>query len=207
MPLHLLLHYAIHQPNSVGFLSLIAELRSAKARLQWTGIHFTEHQMRLVKFFWILSLLGFLGADLFVYGDGPAILNLHFDESGAADYALKKIHFFYYSLVLFLIPNVILMLLGYALPFLPKGIFLVAKKDVWLAPDNRKVFFRIAKEWIRGFAFILNMFLMFALMGIYYINTSHQFPINWGFYFVAICGIGWLFYGIPLFKKHPDDFA
>jgi len=163
--------------------------------------------MRLVKFFWILSLVGFLAADLFIYGDGPEILNLHLDQNGVPDFAWRKIHFFYYSLTFFLVPNIILMLFGYALPLIPKSILPIPKKQVWLAPDNRKVFYRVAKEWIRGFAFILNLFFIAAIMGFYYVNSNHDFPITWMFYIITAMGAFWLLYGIPLFRKHPDEFA
>lgn len=163
--------------------------------------------MRVVKYFWIISLLGFLATDLFVYGDAPEILNLHFDANGTPDFALKKIHFFYYALTFGLVPNIVLILLGYAIPYLPKSLIFVPNKDNWLSKDNRKVFYWVGKNYLRGFGFVLNLFFICAVFGFYYLNSSNQFPLQWTFYLIAAMGIGWLFYAIPLFKKSPDEFA
>lgn len=163
--------------------------------------------MRLVNSFWIISLVAFLGANLFVYGDAPDILNLHFDATGKPDFALKKIDFFYDALIVGLIPNIILILLGYAVPSLPKSLLLIANKDRWLEKDNRKVFYRVAKHYIRGFGFVLNMFLIAAVFGVYYLNSTNKFPMQWLFYVIAAMGIGWLAYGPFLFRKDPDDFV
>lgn len=163
--------------------------------------------MRLVRSFWIVSLLGFLAADLFVYGDAPEVLNLHFDAKGEPDLAWLKVDFFYNAFYIGLIPNILLILLGYAVPYLPKSLLLIANKETWLKPDNRNVFYRVSRDYIRGFAFILNLFFIAAIFGVYYLNSTNEFPLEWSFYAIGAMGIAWIFYGFGLFRKHPDDFA
>lgn len=163
--------------------------------------------MRLVRSFWFISLIGFLAADLFVYADSPDILNLHFDAQGKPDLAWLKIDFFYNIFFAGLVPNVLLLLLGYAIPYLPKSLLLVPNKKVWLAPDNRNVFYRVCRDYIKGIGFVLNLFFIAAIFGFYYLNSVHDFPIKWALYLIAVMGIGWLAYGVVLFRRHPDEFA
>ncbi len=164
--------------------------------------------LRFIKVLWVLSMLGFLASALFVYadiGDANTIVQLRLDASGESAFGVSKINFFYVSLFIMLGINVIILLTGYSVPYLPKSLVLAPQKELWLStPHNRKNFYKRMKDWARGFATIINFFLTCVIFTIYYMNSRNYFPLAWTYYLCAILAIAWLFAFFPIFKKNPD---
>lgn len=155
-----------------------------------------------------MSLLGFLASALFVYadiGDANTIVQLRLDETGQQTFGLTRTVFFYTSLFTMLGINVIILLAGYSVPYLPKSLVHAPQKEKWLStPHNRRNFYKRMKDWARGFATIINFFLSCVVFSIYYMNSRNYFPMRWLYFLCAILAIFWLFYFFPIFKKDPD---
>lgn len=122
---------------------------------------------KLVGFFKTTSWLLFLGALLWSYAYLPAQVTYRFDQTGAALDVTSKDSFFFSSLAIFLIVNIICI------------IFLRTIKRVNSTEDGIGLQNRALKKdismWITGFMGILNVFFSISLMLISNLNGAQEF--------------------------------
>lgn len=152
--------------------------------------------MKAVKFFWILSIMLLLGVMLFVYADAdPAV--------GFSGVSLEKHLFFYYGIALMVLANGALLALAHSFPFFPRPWLKMPNKSYWMQDkEHAGIFYGRAKEWVRGFALLFNLFLGVSFAAIGYANHSNaQTPIAIILFLLGIASVVWLFAFFPIFSK------
>lgn len=151
---------------------------------------------RLVGFFKTTSWLLFLAALLWSYAYLPVQVTYRFDQAGTALDVMSKDSFFFASLAIFLIVNIICI------------IFLRTVKKVDSTDDGDGLQNRALKKdiimWITGFIGILNIFFSISLMLISNLNGAQEFQ---GTFIGAFIFIGptlillWIIYLLRLITK------
>ncbi len=151
---------------------------------------------KLVGFFKTTSWLLFLGALLWSYAYLPAQVTYRFDPSGAALGVTSKTNFFFASLGIFIIVNIVCII------FL-RTLKRVDSSDEGVGLQNRS-FKKDIAMWINGFIGILNIFFSLSLMLISNLNGSQEFQ---GSFTGAFIYVGptliliWIIYLLTLIAK------
>lgn len=143
-----------------------------------------------------MSWLLFLGALLWSYAYLPAQVTYRFDQIGAALDVTSKSGFFFASLAVFIVVNIICII------FL-RTIKKVDSTDDGIGLQNRSLKKDIVM-WINGFIGILNVFFSISLMLISNLNGAQEFQ---GSFLGAFIFIGptlillWIIYLLRLVSK------
>ncbi len=120
--------------------------------------------MKIAKAFWLISLFLFLGLLLFNHANAPELMVLPFSESFFS-HAITKNHFFYGSLSIFMLSNLLFMITGRVYP-LASDKLPIPQKAIWLTnTQTRRLLFEMLNDWTKGLAFLFNALIM-TIMGI-----------------------------------------
>lgn len=129
--------------------------------------------IKFAKVAWVLTFLGFLGALSLNYASVPEQVAIHTDGQGTPDQLVARETFFYLSLGLFVVVNVICF------------VFFRMLRTI---PATSAVFYRseLFKErvgaWFSSFTTVINIFMICMVIYISLFNTQGDYRIeqfNW----------------------------
>lgn len=158
--------------------------------------------MKLIKYFWALSLLAFLGLNLLMYIYFPDQVTVVYDNEGNGAVLMNKGDFFYSAMGILLLINIALAIFGNGVLHLPKELLFLPKKSEWLKnkETQQALLFR-AKAWTRGLAAIINLFLL-TFVGILFSYHYKGAPdVNYMLYIIPVLFVAWLIYFFVLFSN------
>lgn len=120
----------------------------------------------LVKFLWGVSILFFLLLLVWVYSYLPEQVGLSWDGNGQVTTEIGRGAFFYISLAVFVVSNLILYILGRLLRIIPKG------NNSFLSDPE---FSLRLDGWLRSFSWMLN--ICYILLVVYFglVNNPGSF--------------------------------
>jgi uncharacterized membrane protein len=124
---------------------------------------------RLLKSFWLLSLVLFLIVLLYVYAYLPASVGVHAGPDGRADHFIEKSSFFYLSIGLFLLANAAIFILRKLL----LRTWLRDTVTSQLSPA-RIGMRKDVIDWLYAFATTLNVFFILIMVFMAAFNTPDQ---------------------------------
>ncbi|MEH0156084.1 hypothetical protein V6R21_18190 [Limibacter armeniacum] len=158
--------------------------------------------MKMIKFFWALSLLAFLGVSLLIYIYMPEKVNVWFDANGQSVTMMQRGDFFYASMMALLLVNISITVFGNSIMYFPKQLIWIPKKDFWLkSKDNRKELVKRTKGWTRGLATIFNLLLL-AFVGVIFSYHYEEAPdLTTLLYVIPVLAIAWLVFFFFLFSN------
>lgn len=123
---------------------------------------------RLLKFFWIVSIIMFFGALLLVYAFLDDRVGVLSNKLGMPDEFIARETFFYVSLITFLISNALLYIL-YKLMMLTRR---SSKTERALALRQAIAY------WLLGLAGTINLFFMMSIAFFGLFNSREKFDLN-----------------------------
>ncbi|MEM1137715.1 MAG: hypothetical protein AAGI07_17890, partial [Bacteroidota bacterium] len=133
--------------------------------------------MQIVKPLWIISFLGCFAVIVLTYANLDVFVNI--GDITTEGFRLSRDNYFYLSVALLLLLNVILNIAGKAIQFAPKEGIISPNKKQWLTDINTaKELFFLVKSWTRGLALILNLFLSVLFGIIYNQNSQGNFVLS-----------------------------
>jgi hypothetical protein len=117
----------------------------------------------LVRFFWTISLLGFLYVLFTTYGEIQQVLLLKFGET---NFALSRGQYFFFFLTFFCTLNVAILLLGFTLKKIPlKKLFIIPFSDWWAeSKERRTAAMGVMTAWTWVIASTSNYFMMYWML-------------------------------------------
>ena len=145
-----------------------------------------SNMSKLMRTFWLLSILIFLGILLYVYANLPGEVALSFNAGEESGWTIPKSTFFYGSLLVFVIVNVILYVFGLILRRLP---FPEPKNSYWLANPELRTNISI---WITSFNFVVNLLLVSIILAVGFINNDNTSGYYFFIYFGPALVMIWL---------------
>ena len=146
---------------------------------------FTE-MSRLIKALWLLSILMFLGGLLYVYANLPQEVALAVKTVESGGWIISRNIFFYGSLSIFIVVNVVLYVFGLILKRLP---FPEPKSSYWLSNPELRTNVRI---WITSFSFVVNLLLLSTIISVAFINNNNISAYRFFMYFGPALILIWL---------------
>ena len=135
--------------------------------------------LKFASFVWTLTAIFFLVSLAFIYANVGEIVNLDGNTRSISEWSLSRANFFYFTLVGFMIINMVLRGLGYLLNRVP------------VSSPHRKTFMTTGNfktnltSWAVSFSAIVNIALIFSVLVIGFANYSKN-PIS--------THIGWFLY-------------
>ncbi|UZR93978.1 hypothetical protein [Chondrinema litorale] len=159
--------------------------------------------MKIVKALWIFSFLGCFGVIVLTYAHLPLTVSIGEVESDAL--VISKDAYFYYSTGILLLFNILLNIIGKVIQYVPTQGIIIPNKKLWLTNINTiKELFFLVKSWVRGLAFISNLFLSVVIGIVYDMNSRGHFVLGWVLYIIAGLAIFWITYFFVLFLSKPS---
>jgi hypothetical protein len=149
--------------------------------------------LKMIKYFWYLSFLLFLGFILLMYSALPDTMRLTLAEDGSQTLFFSKNTFFYVGLSLLVFLNITLNILAERMAFVPAPFILMPKKDFWLQDfKHRKELSTLLKDWMKGICLCINLFLLAVVGYIYSLNMEvYQVNTLWLIYLIPILIVVW----------------
>ena len=165
--------------------------------------------MAVIKPLWIITLLGAFAVNVLTYAHFPDTISIYREEGGETAAFLARDAFFYTASGLILVINIMFNLIGRWATFLPEPLVFAPKKAIWFQnPRTRKQLYRILKEWVRGFAVLINIVLATIIGLIYSANsTTGTFHLGWLLYMAAVVSVVWLAMYVVLLNDQPEGAA
>lgn len=111
---------------------------------------------KVIRFFWLLSLVGFLAALLLTYANLEAFVTLKFQSDGE-ELTIGRDLFFYVSIAIFILVNILLYVFARILRKLPEP---QPEQSFWLA--DLKLRQRLI-NWLLSFVLIFNILFIIAV--------------------------------------------
>jgi len=157
----------------------------------------------VARYLWYLSFAAFLAASLYSYIYFPDYIQLQFAEAGKSGVKLGKETFFYSSILLMIVINLLLSFLGNLTGYLPKPLVLVPKKKAWLTSlITRKILVKKMRGWFQGIGAIVNFLLLTTVWLLYSSNDTQPFFNAMPYlYLLFFMFVGWLVYFFIMFNK------
>jgi hypothetical protein len=118
---------------------------------------------RILKLFWLVSILVFLFVLLYSYAGYPENVAIFYNKSGFAELFISKSNIFYIGLGLFVLVNGVFLAFGSTLE----------KLNSWTETKKIEV-----SGWINGFLLFFNLFLVVSLGFIGTVNGEELQKIN-----------------------------
>jgi hypothetical protein len=163
--------------------------------------------LSITKPFWVISLLLCVAVNVLTYAHHPDRVNLLYDQPITNSYYVGKESVFYLNFAVMLFVNVVLNMAGRVVAMLPRNLVVVPYKARWFQSVNtRKEFYKNAKEWTRGVAFLVNLFLATAMTIVYSNNSTSNFNLKWVLYLILFMSLAWAVYFLILFLSKPKTY-
>lgn len=121
---------------------------------------------KIIRVFWLLSLVGFLVAFLMTYSNIEEFVRIKFQVENQG-LTIGRDLFFYLGLGIFLVINILLYIFARVLRNLPKP---QPEQSLWLADLHLRE--RLI-NWLLSFALVFNLLLIFAVFIIGNISNSY----------------------------------
>jgi hypothetical protein len=116
----------------------------------------------LIRFLWLVSLLGFLFNLFTTYGNVQQVLILHIGETG---FALSRGQYFFFFLTFFSVLNIALILLASSFRQIPSKWLAVPRHSWWTGnPERRIAANQILAGWAWATAATANYFMMYWML-------------------------------------------
>jgi hypothetical protein len=129
--------------------------------------------MKIVKYFWILSIVAFMAALLYCYVSYDAPIFVFKETPEAQPYALEKSSFFYAGLGAILTSNILTLLLSNLLPRLRPPFLPLPAASFWVqTPYTRRRMTEYVEGWTKGIGIFLNLILILAVLHIITLNDA-----------------------------------
>jgi hypothetical protein len=129
--------------------------------------------MNAIKYFWILSVLGFLAALLYTYVSYDSPILVFRENVNAPPYSFEKSAFFYGGLALIVLCNTLILTLSALLPKMRPPFLPVPYASFWVQhPHSRKIMTKYLKGWIKGIGILLNACLLLEIGTIIDLNDA-----------------------------------
>jgi hypothetical protein len=158
---------------------------------------------RFIKFFWIISLFGFLVILFFCYSLMPD--HVVMENNLSQIFNLPKAGFFYWVLGAFVVSNITWFVFSGILGGLSRNIRKTDKLPVFYS--SVKLFSYI--NWVNSFSIICNLFIIMGTLFLTLLNTSSKDISNliWIPYSGAVLMIVWMFLLVYVFlsKVNPQE--
>ncbi len=159
--------------------------------------------MKIVKALWIFSFFGCFGVIALTYAHLPLTVNIGEIENDGL--VISKDAYFYLSIGILLLFNVLLNIIGKGIQFVPTQGIIIPNRKEWLTDINTtKELYFLVKSWVRGFAFITNLFLAVVIGIVYDMNSRGHFVLGWILYIILGLAIFWIVYFFVLFLSKPS---
>ncbi len=152
---------------------------------------------KILRVFWLLSLVGFLVAFLMTYANIEEFVRLKF-QPRAEEITIGRDLFFYLGIGLFLVVNIVLYIFARILRNLPKP---QPQQSLWLADlslRNRLI------NWLLSFAIIINLLFIFAIFLIGNMSESYassDISLNMWLYTTGTFFTVWLLLLLFIFSR------
>lgn len=162
--------------------------------------------MKIIKYLWVLSLLGFLGVNLYVYALLPDKVNAFAYGNTGENSFISKSDFFYISMSILLFGNILLVLLGNLISMNSPAILPLPNKTAWVSSkENIRNLYQRFKYWLQGIGFIVNIICTAILL-----NFASQYienvPNTEHIIYVGAIAFGlWILSFYPMFSYLPKE--
>lgn len=156
---------------------------------------------RFAALFWVFSLLLFLVTMAYTHSYLPRYVNI------GEGLSMEKSNYFYAALAMITCLNGAALMLGNAFQFLPSFFMPIPKRNSWMSNElMRKKLYLNLKAWTKGFACIINLLLIVAMLDIYDINDSDVYvPTAWVYALISTLLLGWFATYYFWFSTLPDE--
>lgn len=115
-----------------------------------------------IRFWWMISLLGFLYNLFTTYGNVQQVLLLHIGETS---FALSRGQYFFFFLIFFVVLNLALIMLGQAFSGIPSKWLPIPSAGWWSAEISRRQAANlIFSGWTMAMACTANYFMMYWML-------------------------------------------
>ncbi len=157
--------------------------------------------MRLIKYIWFLSLVTLLFSLiwLYIYFEKPLLVSSMWVYE-----SLDRESFFYYSIFVFSLTNLLLYTIGVLFPASVKTFGLVPSKNFWLSSkENYQLLTKRSNAYFQVLSSIINLFFTFSVLSLIgdFTNFKFNFFNNNTLTFFCILVVGWIIIFISFFKK------
>ncbi|WP_027001657.1 hypothetical protein [Hugenholtzia roseola] len=155
--------------------------------------------MKIVKYFWIFSMVAFMATLLYCYVSYDTPIFVFKESPEALPYALEKSNFFYAGLGAILTSNILTLLLSNLLPRLRPPFLPLPAASFWAQNSyTRQRMTEYLEGWTKGIGIFLNLILILAVLHIITLNDA-AFSVetqNWlfGIFALLLFWIGLFFY-------------
>jgi len=148
---------------------------------------------RITKFFWILSLLGFLALNLYSYAQLPSSVGYIYNNEGLPTTFVNRPLFFFIGIAFIITLNLIVVALLKSFVGFPFKLVGWDKLAVWHETRALKLAFtEFIETWGYSFLIFLNLFLTYTLYVLWKVNVEMGTRISeyswlfWPFVFLSL---------------------
>jgi len=134
----------------------------------------------MIRPLWAISLLATLAVNVLAYAYYPDTVNIFFftDENGSFYMGKEAFFWFVSGVVLFI--NLLFNIMGRSFAGLPRSFIRVPRRKTWFSTrQTRKQLYLKLKEWVRGIALSVNLFIAALVANIYSINSDIPSNVGW----------------------------